>query len=89
MRLSAIDTLVTFSREDDEALDLALKVAKWAIENMQDSSGYFYYRILPLKVVKIPMLHWGQATMFEALASLLLELASIEATHPGSESRGA
>ena len=71
----AIDTFVTFSQYDDGALDLALKVAKWTIENMQNSAGYFYYRILPFKTVRIPMLHWGQATMFKALASLLLEIS--------------
>lgn len=71
----AIDTLVTFSQHDENALNLALKVAKWTIENMQDSAGYFYYRILPFKTIRIPMLHWGQATMFKALASLLLEVS--------------
>jgi hypothetical protein len=41
---------------------------------MQDAGGYFYYRILPLKKVRIPMIHWGQATMFKALAHLLTKL---------------
>ena len=67
----AIDTLVTFSDVDPTAVHLALKVALWTIANMQDRSGYFYYRVLPLKKVKIPMIHWGQATMFKALAQLL------------------
>jgi hypothetical protein len=71
----AIDTLVTFAQHDDGARDRALKVAKWTIENMQDRGGYFYYRILPFKTVRIPMLHWGQATTFKALASLLLEIS--------------
>lgn len=71
----AIDTLVRFSQDDNDALDLAVKVAQWAIENMQDSAGYFYYRVLPLKSVRIPMLHWGQATMFKALTSLLSKIS--------------
>jgi hypothetical protein len=71
----AIDTLVTFSQDDNAALDLALKVAKWTIENMQDGAGYFYYRVLPFKTVNIPMLHWGQATMFKALTSLLSDIS--------------
>lgn len=71
----AIDTFATFSQYDDEALEMALKVARWTIENMQDRSGYFYYRLLPVTTVRIPMLHWGQATMFKAMASLLLELS--------------
>ncbi len=70
----AIDTLVNFSDIDPASVDLALKVAKWTIDNMQDTSGYFYYRMLPLKTVKIPMIHWGQATMFKSLAHLLSRL---------------
>ena len=70
----AIDTLVRFSDLDPESDELALRVARWTINNMQDASGYFYYRILPLKKVKIPMIHWGQATMFKALAHLLTKI---------------
>ncbi len=40
----AIDTLVFFHDRDPESLALALKVAKWTIEQMQDRTGYFYYR---------------------------------------------
>jgi hypothetical protein len=76
----AIDTFVTFARYDRDALEMAIKVARWTIENMQDTSGYFYYRRLPLKTVRIPMLHWGQATMFKAMAALLLELSRSAST---------
>jgi hypothetical protein len=67
----AVDTLAEFSDYDDEALVLGRKVAKWTIENMQDEKGYFYYRQLPGIKAKTPMLHWGQATMYKALAHLL------------------
>jgi hypothetical protein len=67
----AIDTLVFFNERDPSNLDLALRVAKWTIENMQDRSGYFYYRRYSRWVVnKTPTLHWGQATMLCALAGL-------------------
>jgi hypothetical protein len=67
----AIDTLVFFSDRDPESLPLALKVAQWTIANMQDPSGYFYYRrYSPWLVNKTPTLHWGQATMMCALAGL-------------------
>jgi len=67
----AIDTLVFFRDRDPEGLSLALKVARWTIENMQDDSGYFYYRrYSPWLVNKTPTLHWGQATMMCALAGL-------------------
>jgi hypothetical protein len=38
---------------------------------MQDRSGYFHYRIYPLFSAKAPMIHWGQATMYKGLTSLL------------------
>ncbi len=70
----AIDTFCLFSDYDNEALVMAEKVAKWTIENMQDKSGYFYYRDIGWKKVKIPMIHWGQATMMSALGHLILKL---------------
>ena len=67
----AITTLAYFSDLYPEALDLAGKVAGWTIDNMQDETGYFYYRVLPWKKIKVPMLHWGQATMYRGLTLLL------------------
>lgn len=71
----AIDTLVFFKDEDPESLLLATKVAQWTIENMQDRTGYFYYRRYSRWLVnKTPTLHWGQATMLCALAGLYKSL---------------
>jgi hypothetical protein len=70
----AIETLTKFSDHRTDVLPIAMQVARWTIEHMQDSTGYFYYRRYPLVAAKIPMLHWGQATMFHALALLLLRL---------------
>jgi glycosyltransferase involved in cell wall biosynthesis len=81
----AIDTLSYFAENDDSSLNLALKVADWTIENMQDKRGFFCYRKIRWKKVKIPMLHWGQATMFCALANLLSEISKAEGSsqrHP-------
>jgi len=72
----SIDTLARFADQDNECLELSARVAEWAIRNMQDSRGYFYYRQYPFLVAKTPMLHWGQATMFKALAHLLMRLQS-------------
>ncbi len=67
----AIDTLIFFRDRDADSLSLALRVAKWTIKNMQDRSGYFYYRRYSRSIVnKTPTLHWGQATMLCALAGL-------------------
>jgi hypothetical protein len=52
-------------------LALALNVANWTINHMQDRTGYFYYRRYASGIVnKTPTLHWGQATMLCALAAL-------------------
>jgi polysaccharide biosynthesis protein VpsJ len=67
----AIDTLTFFRDRDPDSVALAAKVARWTIQNMQDGSGYFYYRrYSPWLVNKTPTLHWGQATMLCALAGL-------------------
>jgi rhamnogalacturonyl hydrolase YesR len=67
----AIDTLVFYSDHDPKAIPLALKIANWTIKNMQDPTGYFYYRRYELGIVnKTPTLHWGQATMLCALSGL-------------------
>ena len=71
----AIDTMVFFHDRDPESVPLAVKVAQWTIEHMQDDTGYFYYRrYSPWLVNKTPTLHWGQATMLCALAGLYQQL---------------
>jgi len=71
----ALDTLAFFNDVDPGNLKLAARVARWTIENMQDSSGYFYYRRYSHGVVnKTPTLHWGQATMMCALSNLYREM---------------
>ena len=67
----AIDTLTLYSEQDGEALGLAQKTAEWTMDHMQDADGHFYYRDLGWAVNKTPMLHWGQGTMFKALAHQL------------------
>jgi len=74
----SIDTLSRFAERDAECGELAVKVALWSLGNMQDKKGYFYYRQYPLVTAKTPMLHWGQATMFKALAHLLLAMKTSE-----------
>jgi hypothetical protein len=74
----AVDTLTFFSEMDSEGLVLAQKVAAWTIDRMQATDGHFYYRDLGWRINKTPMLHWGQGTMFKALAHLLSKLVSSE-----------
>jgi hypothetical protein len=66
----AIQTLVNLRDLHPRSIEIAQKVAHWTIINMQDPTGYFYYRKYPVMTNKTPTLHWGQATMFGALALL-------------------
>lgn len=69
----AIDTLCLFSAiyERPDLNELAEKIAIWTINNMQDPSGYFYLWKNNKFTNKTPTFHWGAATMFHALSSLL------------------
>jgi rhamnogalacturonyl hydrolase YesR len=71
----AIESLVLLGRvrRDPSILALARKVAEWTVTNMQDESGFFYFRRLPFAINRTPTLHWGQATMLNALATLILD----------------
>ena len=66
----AIQTLVNVREYHEDSIAIAEKVAAWTIANMQDESGYFYYRKYPWITNRTPTLHWGQATMLGALAAL-------------------
>jgi hypothetical protein len=68
--------LAFFSRDDADSLATACSVADWTIKNMQSPHGYFYYRDLGWKKIKTPMFHWGQGTMFKALAHLQSRISS-------------
>jgi len=79
----AIDTFSFFTAEDPEALERAARVAKWTIDSMQDKrEGFFYYRKYRMLTAKTPYFHWGQATMFKALAHLLTKVEKVAALEP-------
>jgi hypothetical protein len=67
----SIETLASLQDEDRDCLPLAYRVADWTIANLQDADGHFAYRDLGWITVHTPMMHWGQATMVKALATLL------------------
>jgi hypothetical protein len=71
----SIETLALHSSRDPDCLELAVRVAFWTIQNMQEPDGHFHYRHYPWMKARTAMLHWGQATMFKALALLQHRLA--------------
>ena len=75
----SIITLTEFKHLDPSSLSLANKVLQWAINNMWDEQGFFYYRVLRLGTIRTPYMRWGQAWMLLALATILDEQKSTEA----------
>ncbi|CAM5798289.1 hypothetical protein [Rhizobacter fulvus] len=74
-----IDTLAYFSDRDPASLELAMQVATWTMDRMQAPDGHFYYRDLGWMTIRTPMFHWGQGTMFKALAHLLTRVRLFKA----------
>jgi hypothetical protein len=57
---------------------MARKIAKWAIENIQDKNGYFYYQKTRFYTNKISYIRWSQAWMFYALSLYIAKLGNNE-----------
>jgi hypothetical protein len=68
---SAIVTLVELRGRIPGTMILAEKIAKWALDNLRDSDGYFHYQRRRFYTVRIPYMRWSQAWMAYALARLL------------------
>jgi len=74
----AIETLARFSERDPNCLDLACRVARWTIDNMQERDGHFHYRHYPWGKAKTPMLHWSQGVIFKGMTTLLKRLQAMD-----------
>ena len=71
---SSAQAIITFSELSDidpHSKKMANKVAKWSLANMQDVSGYFYYRKYKRRINTMPYIRWGQAWMLRAMGYLL------------------
>jgi hypothetical protein len=67
---------IEFKHLDSGGVRLARSVFDWAMKNMCDERGFFYYRKLPYCTIRTSYMRWSQAWMFLALATLSEELAS-------------
>jgi len=70
---AAVVALLERQAVDEESLRLAQRVALWAIQNLQDARGFFYYQRRRFYTVRTPYMRWSQAWMMYALARLLEE----------------
>jgi hypothetical protein len=68
---AAIVALVELRDFEPDALDLAARVARWAVRELFDRRGFFYYQKRRLYTVRTPYMRWSQAWMMYALARLL------------------
>jgi hypothetical protein len=73
---AAIVALADISRIDITALMLARKIAAWAIENLRDQRGFFYYQRRRFYTVRIPYMRWSEAWMLYGMGRLLEEVGS-------------
>jgi hypothetical protein len=68
---SAAQALVTFAaleRLDPGARDLGRLVANWALDNMRDPRGYFWFQKHPRYTIRTSYIRWSQAWMLYGLA---------------------
>jgi hypothetical protein len=68
---SAIVTLVELRGRVPGTMVLADKVATWAVDNLRNPDGYFYYQQRRFYTVRMPYMRWSEAWMAYALARLL------------------
>ena len=69
----AAQGIITFSRHADLYPGLAEKIANWAIDNMYNRQGRFFYQQTRWYRKRFTLLRWCNAWMTRALAALLLE----------------
>lgn len=67
----SIITLLELRDLDKDNVRRAFSVYVWAIDNMWNQKGYFYYQVCPFWINRISYMRWSQAWMLLALATLL------------------
>lgn len=73
----SIITLETLRALDKTNHKLALSVLTWAIKNMWNKKGYFYYQVHRLYKNRISYMRWSQAWMLCALCFLLTDCIAL------------
>jgi hypothetical protein len=68
---AALVALVELQTLDPGAIELAETIARWAIENLRDPRGFFYYQRRRFHTVRIPYMRWSEGWMMYGLARIL------------------
>lgn len=83
----SILTLLTFKDLDSGNVELAQSVYRWAMQNMWDERGFFYYRVLRSCTIRTSYMRWSQAWMLLALSTLLREVSAGQSPQAVPENR--
>jgi len=76
----SIITLLALKNLDSGNRQLAYSVFRWAMKQMWDDRGFFYYRVLRFYTIPTSYMRWSQAWMLLAMSALLDE-SETEPTH--------
>ncbi len=68
---AAMVALMELQSLDAGAIERAETIARWAIDNLRDPRGFFYYQRKRFYTVRTPYLRWSEAWMMYGLAGLL------------------
>ena len=68
---AALVALVELQALDAGATELAETIARWAIENLRDPRGFFYYQRRRFHTVRTPYMRWSEGWMAYGLARIL------------------
>ncbi len=68
---AALVALVELQALDAGATELAETIARWAIENLRDPRGFFYYQRSRFHTVRTPYMRWSEGWMAYGLARIL------------------
>ena len=68
---AALVALAELRALDSGATELAETIARWAIENLRDPRGFFYYQRRRFHTVRTPYMRWSEGWMLYGIARLL------------------
>jgi hypothetical protein len=66
----SIITMTALRDLHEESMSMAHATLRWAMANLWDERGFFYYRKLKFATIKISYMRWSQAWMLAALSTL-------------------
>jgi uncharacterized protein YyaL (SSP411 family) len=76
----AAQGIITFARHRKEYPDLAIRIARWALDTMYQPDGRFYYQDGRYWKKRFTLMRWCNAWMARALAHLRLSLSRPDRT---------